>query len=299
MLAELSYSDTPITEINDETLDCSGVRVLVKREDLNHPYVSGNKWWKLKYNLEEAIQLGHDTLLTFGGAYSNHLYATAAAARELGLKSIGIVRGEETFPLNPTLSFVQTCGMRLHYVSRERYRTKENAEFQQWVHDTFGHAYIIPEGGTNEHAINGCAEFSQRIQNESDFDFIALPVGTGGTMAGIITGLRKNQTAVGYSVLKGGDFLQAEVERWLAISGCPHGKWRIATAYHHGGYGKRTEALMKFIRYQGETQRLPLDPVYTGKLCFGLWQEIQQGIFPRGSTILMLHTGGMQGALSE
>lgn len=298
-MAELSYCQSPISEIHDPILDRAGVRVLVKREDLNHPYVSGNKWWKLKYNLVEAIRLKHDTLITFGGAYSNHLYATAAAARELGLKSIGIVRGEETRPLNPTLSFIRDCGMRIHYVSREQYRTKATVKFQQWIMKDFDRAYVIPEGGTNEFAITGCAELSRLIQSEASFDFIALPVGTGGTLAGIIAGLRNNQTAVGYSVLKGGEFLQAEVAKWLAVSGCTHQLWRMATSHHQGGYGKRTAPLMKFIQHQLEVHALPLDPVYTGKLCYGLWQEIEQGLFPRGSTILMLHTGGMQGALSE
>lgn len=298
-MAALSYSTTPITEVHDPILDRAGVRLLVKREDLNHVHVSGNKWWKLKYNLAEAIRLKHHTLLTFGGAYSNHLYATAAAALELGIKSIGIVRGEETLPLNPTLTFVKTCGMRLYYVSRERYRTKTTAEFQKWIHENFDHAYIIPEGGTNELAIAGCTELSRQIQMETNFDFVALPVGTGGTMAGIIAGLRDDQTAVGYSVLKGGEFLRGEVMRWLAVSGCTHERWRIATTYHQGGYGKRTAALMKFMQHQLAAHLLPLDPVYTGKSCYGLWQEMEQGLFPRGSTILMLHTGGMQGALSE
>jgi 1-aminocyclopropane-1-carboxylate deaminase len=298
-LAELSYAPSPINEVHDPILERAGVRVLVKREDLNHLYVSGNKWWKLKYNIATAFQQRHDTLLTFGGAYSNHLYATAAAARELGLKSIGIVRGEKTLPLNPTLSFVQECGMQLHYISRERYRSRATIEFQQWVLENFDRAYIIPEGGTNDLAIKGCGELAHMLQQEVNFDIIALPVGTGGTLAGIITGLHDNQIAVGYSVLKGGEFLHDDVAGWLTRSGCAHQRWRIATAYHHGGYGKKTAALMQFIQHQQEANQLPLDQVYTGKLCFGLWQEIDQGIYPRGSTILMLHTGGLQGALSK
>ncbi|HQQ95684.1 MAG TPA: pyridoxal-phosphate dependent enzyme [Cyclobacteriaceae bacterium] len=298
-MAHLTYTRTPVTEVHDPVLERAGVRVLVKREDLNHPYVSGNKWWKLKYNIVAALQQQHDTLLTFGGAYSNHLYATAAAARELGLKSIAIVRGEMTLPLNPTLSFVRECGMQLHYVSRERYRDKATIEFQQWLQENFDRAFVIPEGGTNDLAIKGCGEFSRLIQQEVNFDFIALPVGTGGTLAGIISGLHDNQIAVGYSVLKGGEFLHDEVARWLTRSECIHQQWRIVTAYHQGGYGKKTAALMQFMQQQQAAHRLPLDHVYTGKLCFGLWQEIEQGIYPRGSTILMLHTGGLQGTLSK
>jgi 1-aminocyclopropane-1-carboxylate deaminase len=298
-LVQLSYQTTPIVQIHDRVAEEAGIQLLVKREDINHLYVSGNKWWKLKYNLSLAIQRKQNTLLTFGGAYSNHLYATAAAARELGLRSIGIVRGEEVLPLNPTLSFARDCGMQLHYISRERYRAKNTVEFGQWIAEQFGDVYVIPEGGTNDQAIAGCRELSSMIQAEVSFDFIALPVGTGGTMAGIISGLQQHHTAIGYSVLKGGEFLEKEVDHWLNQAGCKHRSWRIATAYHHGGYGKRTPGLMQFISKQEELHGLPLDPVYTGKLCYGLWDEIQRGVFPRGSTVLMLHTGGMQGALSK
>ena len=159
----IKYDKTQIQELKSQIFEQSGVRLLIKREDQNHPFVSGNKWWKLKYNLEEAMKAGHTTLLTFGGAYSNHIYATAAAAHELGLKSIGIIRGEETLPLNPTLSFAKASGMQLHYVSREAYRNKTRISFIEQLHNQFGDFYLIPEGGTNELAVKGCTEFANQL----------------------------------------------------------------------------------------------------------------------------------------
>ena len=271
------------------------MRILIKREDLNHEYASGNKWWKLKYNLEEATRIGHDTLLTFGGAYSNHIYATAAAAKELGLKSIGIIRGENTLPLNHTLAFAESCGMTLHFVSREKYRNKTTDDFIQQLQNKFGDFYLIPEGGTNELAVKGVAEFGTALINEVDFDYLCLPVGTGGTMAGIVKALAGRKKIVGFSVLKGGGFLSAEVKKWTADS---FSNWNIEQDYHFGGYAKTTNELIKFISEFEKQHQLPLDQVYTAKMMFGILDLIQKGYFKRGSTILALHTGGLQGRSS-
>ncbi len=176
----IKHDKTEIIELKSQIFEQFEVKLLLKREDLNHPFVSGNKWWKLKYNLEDVLKTGQTTLLTFGGAYSNHIYATAAAAHELGLNSIGVIRGEETLPLNPTLAFVKTKGMKLHYVSREAYRNKTEQAFIKQLHDQFGDFYLIPEGGTNELAVKGCAEFGKRLTDEVDFDYLCLPIGTGG-----------------------------------------------------------------------------------------------------------------------
>lgn len=286
----LSYSATPIIELAHEGAD--GVRLLVKREDLNHPYVSGNKWWKLKYNLEEAQRAGHDTLLTFGGAYSNHLYATAAAAHELGMKSIGIVRGERTEPLNHTLSFAESRGMKLHFISREAYRKKNEHEFLQSIRNQFGDVYIIPEGGTNEFAVRGCAEFAKTLEHEIDFDYLCLPIGTSGTMAGVIEGLSSNKKVIGFSSLKGGEFLKNEIQS--LVSGRKL-NWQINTDFHFGGYGKTTPELMLFIEDMKKIYQLPLDQVYTAKTMMGIFDLIRQNYFEPESTILVLHTGGLQG----
>jgi 1-aminocyclopropane-1-carboxylate deaminase/D-cysteine desulfhydrase-like pyridoxal-dependent ACC family enzyme len=290
MAYSLSYSPTPVIELNHEMVE--GVRLLVKREDLNHPFVSGNKWWKLKYNLEEAQRTGHDTLLTFGGAYSNHLYATASAAHELGMKSIGIVRGERTEPPNHTLSFAESRGMNLHFVSREAYRKKSEPEFLQSLRDQFGEAYIIPEGGTNPFAVRGCAELAKTLEEQIDFDYLCLPIGTGGTMAGMIEGLSSNKKIIGFSSLKGGDFLKNEIQS--LVSSDDHG-WHVNADYHFGGYGKTTPELMAFMEDMKKNYQLPLDQVYTGKMMMGVFDLISQNYFENGSTILVLHTGGLQG----
>jgi len=154
----LQYQETPIQEIHDAAVETAGLRLLIKREDLNHPFVSGNKWWKLKYNLMEAAEKNFRTLLTYGGAYSNHIFATAAAASELGFKSIGIIRGEEVLPLNPTLAFARSQGMELHYISREAYRVKHIDCLEK-----FDNFYFIPEGGSNGLAVKGICEFDTKL----------------------------------------------------------------------------------------------------------------------------------------
>ncbi len=292
----LQYNQTPIAEIITPESRQAGVRLLIKREDLNHPFISGNKWWKLKYNLEAAQQQGHKTLLTFGGAYSNHIYATAAAAHELGLKSTGIIRGEETLPLNTTLAFAESKGMRFHYVSREEYRHKTEQAFIQKLDDQFGDFYLIQEGGTNELAVKGCAEFAAQLNAEVDFDYLCLPVGTGGTMAGLIAGANQQTQVVGISVLKNGEFLIDEVKNHLKnFSDAVYGNWQIETSYHHGGYAKTNPQLFAFMDEMKTNHNLPLDPVYTAKLMWGVLDMMAKGKFKRGSTVLVVHTGGLQG----
>jgi len=292
----INYSKAPIQELKSQLFEQHGVRVLVKREDLNHAFVSGNKWWKLKYNLEDALRQGHETLLTFGGAYSNHIFATAAAGKELGLKTIGIIRGEEVLPLNHTLSFAESCGMKLHYISREAYRKKTELDFIEQLHQEFGNFYLIPEGGTNELAVKGCAEFAEQLNNEIDFDYLCLSIGTGGTMAGIIAGLDASKRIIGFSSLKGGAFLEEEISKMKSPEKT---NWSVNTEYHFGGYGKTTSELKDFIVKVKEDYQLPLDIVYTGKMFFGVVDLITKGYFKRGSTVLALHTGGLQGNPNE
>ena len=288
----INYSKTPIQELKCQLFEQQGIRVLVKREDLNHPFVSGNKWWKLKYNLEEAVRLDHDVLLTFGGAYSNHIFATAAAGRELGLKTIGIIRGEEVSPLNHTLSFAESCGMKLHYISREAYRKKAELDFIKQLRDQFGNFYLIPEGGTNELAVKGCAEFAERLNNEIDFDYLCLSMGTGGTMAGMIEGMNSSKNLIGFSSLKGGEFLVEEIRRMTSPEKT---NWSINSDYHFGGYGKATLELGNFMKEVNEKYQLPLDIVYNSKMFYGIMDLMKKDYFKRGSNLLVLHTGGLQG----
>lgn len=287
----LSYTPTPIQEIHDPVFETAGVRVLIKREDMNHPHVSGNKWWKLKYNLEEAKKLGKNALLTFGGAYSNHIYATAAAANELGLKSFGIIRGEETLPLNQTLAFAKSKGMVLHYVSREDYRKKHESEFIQKLQDQFGDFYLIPEGGTNAFAVKGVAELARQLENETDFDYVCSSVGTGGTLAGMIEGLTQSKKIIGFSSLKGGEFLGEEIRKYTDKKG----NWKLLHDYHFGGYGKTTLELMTFIKSFQTRTTIILDSVYMGKLFYGIYDLVTKNYFGSGSKIIVLHTGGLQG----
>lgn len=286
----LAYRNTPVVDLNHPILQKAGIKLFIKREDLNHPFISGNKWWKLKYNLEAAIQLDHKTILTFGGAYSNHIYASAAACRELGLKSIGIIRGEETLPLNPTLSFAKECGMELHYVSREAYRKKNEEVFIQNLKDQFGDFYMIPEGGTNKLAMKGAKEFAQSLAKEVEFDYLCLPVGTGGTIAGMIEGLDKSKQVLGFASLKGGEFLEDEIRTYTEKT-----NFKLLHDYHFGGYAKMTQSLTDFTNQFEKDHSIQLDPVYTSKMMFGVFDLIGKGFFNKNSTVMILHTGGLQG----
>lgn len=291
----LTYSETPIQHIRGDWLEKAKVKLLIKREDMNHPRVSGNKWWKLKYNLEEAKRLGYSRILTFGGAYSNHIFATAAAANTEGFESVGIIRGEETLPLNSTLRFAKEKGMALQYFSREAYRKKSEPVFIEKLEQQFGSFYLVPEGGTNSLAIKGCEEFAQTLLS-TEADYLCLPVGTGGTMAGLVAGFLGKRKLLGFSVLKGGSFLADEVRKLvLDYSGRSFSNWQIATDYHFGGYAKTNPGLIDFINSFQQEFQIPLDPAYTGKMIFGICRLIKEGFFDRGSTILALHTGGLSG----
>jgi 1-aminocyclopropane-1-carboxylate deaminase len=292
-----SYTPTPVVQLTTKETSNNEVTVLIKREDLNHPLISGNKWWKLKYNIDEAIAQGHHTILTFGGAYSNHIYATAAYASEAGLKSIGIIRGEKHQQLNSTLDFAQRAGMQLEYVDRETYKYKSTDEFLGGLKKKFGDFYPIPEGGTNNLAVRGCAEFATTQLSEIDFDYVCLAVGTGGTIAGLIAGLAGKKQIIGIPVLKGGEFLADEIKTHVRIySGKNYGNWELLSSYHHGGYAKATEDLKRFIVSMAVEHNLPLDHVYTAKVLWAVLKEIELCKFRKGSTVLVIHTGGLQGS---
>jgi 1-aminocyclopropane-1-carboxylate deaminase len=292
----IDYKPVKIIEIANDITAAAGVRLLIRREDGNHPKVSGNKWWKLRYNLISATQLNKKTLLTFGGAYSNMIYATAAAAAEAGFDSIGIIRGEERVPLNHTLAFAKAAGMKLHFVSRDEYRKKKEPEFIASLKEKFGDFYLLPEGGTNDLAVKGCIDLGTKIAQETDFDYLCLPVGTGGTITGIISSLGGAKKIVGFSSLRAGSFLTGEIQSLLHQCALPDpGNWSVETRFDFGGYGKTSAALDHFIAEQKLLNGLPLDRVYTAKMVWGIFQMIGEGYFKRGSTVLVLHTGGLQG----
>jgi 1-aminocyclopropane-1-carboxylate deaminase len=280
--------EAPLQEIVDSVLEDKGLRVFVKREDLIHDTISGNKWRKLYYNLQYAKEKGFSTLVTFGGAYSNHIAATAAAGNEVGFKTIGFIRGEEHSPLNPTLQYAKECGMEFRYVDRTDYREKDSEEFQTEYLSGIQNYYLIPEGGTNDLAVKGCEEILGDI--EIDFDVVCCPCGTGGTISGIINSLKKQQKAIGFPALKGAGFLKEEIGAYVKNS-----QWELNIDYHFGGYAKVSSSLIEFINNFKEKHQIPLDPVYTGKMMYGLWNLIEKDYFRRGSSIVVIHTGGLQG----
>jgi len=268
----------------------NGISVAIKREDLIHPIVSGNKFRKLKYNLLEAINQKKDTIVTFGGAFSNHIAAVAYAGQQNGLKTIGVIRGEELKDqndLNPTLKFAKSCGMQFEFVSREVYRLKNEESFLKHLIDSFGDFYLIPEGGTNSLAVKGCEEIL--TSQDASFDFICCAVGTGGTISGIVNSAKPNQKILGFPALKG-DFLQDEIRIFVK-----NNNWELITKYHFGGYGKVSEDLISFINTFYTTTKIPLDPIYTGKMLYGVLDLIESNYFPAQSKILVIHTGGLQG----
>ena len=280
--------------MDDQFLKERNISLLVKREDLNHPYLSGNKWHKLKYNLEEAKKLGKDTLLTFGGAYSNHIYAVAAAGKIFDFKTIGIIRGEEHKPLNPTLSFAAENGMNLYYLNRLSYRKKESPEILEKLKKIFGDFYLLPEGGSNSLAVKGCSEIINKIS--VDFDYICSPCGTGGTFAGLVAGLNRNKFALGFSVLKGASFLKLNVKTYLKSLGIENpNNWDINLDYHFGGYARFNKELIEFVNRFTSLTQIPIEPIYTGKMFYGIYDLIRIGFFKKGTKIVALHTGGLQG----
>lgn len=261
----------------------------IKRLDLIHPQISGNKFFKLKYNLLAAKQQNLSSILTFGGAYSNHIAATAYAAHLFGLKSVGVIRGEElaSKPLNPTLAKAQSLGMHLHFVSRTEYRLRDEANYLQQLQHQFPQAYIIPEGGTNELAVQGCQEILSQSDLEQ-YDVICCTVGTGGTISGLIERSAPHQKVLGFSALKGG-FLQQEVQQWTQKQ-----NWSLTDAYCCGGYAKTSPELLAFIENFEEQHAVPLEPIYTGKMMFGLLNLIKNNYFAEGTRILAIHSGGLQ-----
>lgn len=296
-----NLANSPLQRLQSSFLDKANVQLFIKRDDLVHPQFGGNKWRKLKYNLVYARDNQFDTLLTFGGAWSNHIYATAAAGKYFGFNTIGLIRGEQHSPLNATLSFAEECGMKLHYINREQYRKKSEPAFLKKIKQQFGHIYILPEGGSNSLALKGCSEIVQEINNEMDrpFDVICCASGTGATLAGLIFAIEAeetttNKTAIGFSALKGGDFLTTEVNNFLGNKRTKS-NWRIESRFHFGGYAKINNELIRFMHQFKYQYDITLDAVYTAKMFYGLFELIKSGTFKPGTVIIAVHSGGLQG----
>lgn len=287
---------SPLQLIEDELLTKRGIRLFVKRDDLIHPQISGNKWRKLKYNLQAAKEQKYKRLLTFGGAYSNHIAATAAAGKIFGFDTIGVIRGELVKPLNPTLNLAQQQGMKLVFVDRKEYR-EEKTKIAARLQNDFGRCYVIPEGGSNSLAVKGCVEIVEEIREQLDDlpDYFCVSSGTGGTAAGLVVGSDGESLVKVFPALKG-DFLIDEINSlvWEFV-GESYDNWQLITDYNFGGYTKWNQELVDFINEFYQIFRLKLDPIYTGKLFYGVWNEIKKGNFKDNSTIVVIHTGGLQG----
>ena len=269
----------------------NGIELYIKREDLVHPIISGNKFRKLKYNLQEAKRLGCKKLLTFGGAFSNHIVAVAGAGAEFGFETIGIIRGDELqdkIQENPSLLKAQQFGMQFNFVDRNQYRDKMDPNFLALLTARYGSFYLIPEGGTNELAIRGCEEIITAADKIA-FTLICCAVGAAGTLSGIINASNADQQIIGFSSLKG-SFLSEVICNFAQQK-----NWSVIESYHFGGYGKVTDELIRFLNAFYDKYQVPLDPIYTGKMMFGILDLIQQNYFPPHSKIVAIHTGGLQG----
>ena len=292
MLNKLKINENnQIQQIDSDLLKRKNIFLGVKRDDLLHPLISGNKWRKLKYNLAQMQALKKTELLTFGGAFSNHIHACAAAGKFFNIKTHGIIRGPELDPNNPTLLFAQQCGMQLHPITRIEYKQRSQSDYLTQLQSRFPNAYILPEGGTNKLALEGCKELALSLPKH---DYLVCPAGSGGTLAGLIEGSSVNTTVLGIAVLKQADYLRDEIKA-LSPKAASQTNWQLLCDFHGGGYGKFSAELWQFCQYMKTEHQLPLEPIYTGKMMHALWQLIAQDYFAPGSKIIAVHTGGLQG----
>lgn len=292
-------ADSPLQELTDPFSSRVPIRLYLKRDDRLHPQMSGNKWRKLKYNLLAARAQDQHALLTFGGAYSNHLYATAAAGRAFGFRTIGVVRGDElaSQPRNTTLTFCESCGMHLHFISRADYRRKDEPGFLTDLTRRFGPCYILPEGGSNQLALQGTAEIMPEVVGQlgASPDYVACAVGTGSTLAGMAASAPLGTKVLGVGVLTAAAGLPLVR---TVLTGRPGGVWQVVD-YALGGYAKTTPDLLAFIQAFERKTGVLLEPVYTGKLLYGLYDLARQGYFSENATVVAVHTGGLQGRISK
>lgn len=293
---ELSNSLIPVQKLDEPLATDAGVEISVARLDLLDPLIAGNKWFKLRDNLLWARAQGYQRLLSFGGPWSNHIHALAWAGREFGFATVGMIRGYETLPLTPCLRDAQEWGMELHFLDHRTYRCKDHPQQLDALHERFDPIAIIPEGGLNTRGVQGCRDILSYLQTQSsDFNTAVLAVGTGATMAGLLSAPRAVPRVLGVSVLKGDADMQQRIERNLAsaISATP--AWELETDCHFGGYARVNDELKAFIEDFDCRHGIALEPVYTGKMMYALYQRLQRGWFDRGEKVLALHSGGMQG----
>lgn len=288
---EQKLAASPLVPVDDPLLDRNGIELWLKRDDLLHPIISGNKWRKLKYILEHAIGLGCRRIISMGGAYSNHLHALAYVGKSLGLATAAYIRGEPPPIQSPTLRDIGDWGMQLTFVSRSDYRLLRAYRTYDSLPGMLPGDYWLPEGGAARLALQGIAEIVAEI--DRPYDVLVVPCGTGTTLAGLVGAVADDAAVLGVSALKGGDFLYREVRRWLPAASAKN--WHIALGYHFGGFAKAGKELTAFIERFEQRQGIALDPVYTGKMLYALYDMIGRGGFPEGRRIVAIHTGGLQG----
>ena len=288
-------SNSPIQEVILHEISDAGLQLFIKRDDLLHPGISGNKWRKLKYNIIDLKTSGKDGIITLGGAYSNHLHAVAVAGDHFGFHTIGIVRGEKPAKLSTTLQSCTELGMKLYYINRGEYRKKLHSKEISDLVSFHPNMHYIPEGGENEAAKRGCEEIL--TDQELKPDIVCVACGTATTLAGMLNTENLGSKIIGFPVLKGAEkSLKENIESGLKSKHLIN-SYELISDYHFGGYAKFTNELLNFIMQFEESTQIPIEQVYTGKMMFGIIDMAKKGFFKKGSKILAIHTGGMQGRL--
>lgn len=292
---------TPLQKLEDKRFEQAGIEVWIKRDDLNHPLIQGNKWHKLRLNLEQAEQQGKSQLVTFGGAYSNHIAATAAACYERGWQSVGLIRGDELAhnhqAWSPTLKQAQRHGMQFEFLDRQTYRLRHHQAWLETLQQRFPNAYLLPEGGSNELAVAGFETLINQLNQQCEgWTDLFCAVGTGGSLAGLAKYASISQTIWGVASLKNADYLRPKIQNW--ISGSKQ-NWHLLTEFHGGGYAKNnSEITLKTKQFESQFN-IQLDPIYTAKLIFAFNTLLERNHFKSGQKIILYHSGGLQGRASD
>ena len=275
---------------NTEDSDAHKVTVYLKRDDLIHPIISGNKWRKLKYTLAN-LPTSSKGVLSFGGGHSNHLHALSYVCAQLRLPFVAIVRGHYEKHATPTLQALKHWGTQIHYVDKVTYRQREEVDYLNALQKQYPDYHMIPEGGSQTHALLGMQELMREQRN--DFDYVMAPVASGATLAGIIQALQPHQHAIGVAVLKGEQYVTEQVSRFLAQEENQAANWHIEHDFHCGGYAKRNSELDSLCEQINAARRFAVEPIYSGKVFLALRGLLDKSYFPAGSKILIIHTGGL------
>ncbi|MBE0471242.1 MAG: 1-aminocyclopropane-1-carboxylate deaminase/D-cysteine desulfhydrase [Methyloprofundus sp.] len=289
---EKSLGVSSLTQIIEPFIQEQGIELYLKRDDFLHPIISGNKWRKLKYILEHALTLNTQKIISMGGAYSNHLHALAYVGKLLGIRTEARIRGERPEILNSTLSDMLDWGMHLEFVSRSDYRLLRKYKAYDALPGLQKGEYWLPEGGAMDLALLGVAELVAEIGLA--YDVLCVPCGTATTLAGLVSAA-PNKQVLGFAALKGAEYLNQEVNALLKNTACHNNEWFIQLQYHFGGFAKIKPELLHFIRGFEQAQCIKLEPIYTGKMLYGIYDLISQGYFKSGQKIIAIHTGGLQG----